>query len=129
MFTFLYFWYFLVISLNVIDFIRWLCAITPANRRTFVHKRLHSKRYFLQDENVEGENIIKFSDDYLEADGYFILSFIKENSSDYVAAEIVHRLYTEKFLPRQNQDSFNHYDDIDTVLRWKKRDHLCSRIC
>ncbi|CAF3554598.1 unnamed protein product, partial [Rotaria sordida] len=78
--------------------------------------------------------ILAFTNDYLEADGFFILSLIKENSSDYVAAEIVHRLYTEKFLKRYPNKTTTTtkiiYDDNYTKKdNDSKRSHLCSLIC
>jgi hypothetical protein len=136
MFTFLYFWYFLVIVLNISDFILWLKAVTPRNRRTFIHKRLHSKRYNLRHQLEDRANIAAFANDYLEADGFFIVTLIKENISDYVAAEIIHRLYREKFLPRHLRESQHLYDRIEsktnprlTEEEEKRRQHLCSMIC
>lgn len=138
MFTFLYFWYALVILLNIGDFILWLNAITPRNRRTFIHKRLHSKRYNRRHQLEDRANIAAFADDYLEADGFFIVTLIKENISDYVAAELIHRLYREKFLPRYLHESQHLYDRIESKMNprlaemeeaEKKRQHLCSMIC
>lgn len=136
MFTVLYFWYMLVISLNTFDFFLWIYAIAPYNRRTFIHKRLQAKRYPFLDDADDRLNVTRFSNEYLEADGFFILSLIKENSSDYVAAEIIYRLYTEKFLPRQLDEESNPYDVIDKKVVSKHsstdgepRKHLCSMIC
>jgi hypothetical protein len=125
MFTFLYFWYAIVIILNIWDFILWFYAILPRNRFDFICKRLHSKKYPLTNEINDKQKILAFTNNYLEADGFFILSLIKENSSDYAAAEIVHRLYTEKFLRR-------HLDDLTKIYDYandSKRHHLCSMIC
>jgi hypothetical protein len=130
MFTFLYFWYAIVILLNIWDFFLWFCSITPQNRFDFIYNRLHSKKYPLNDEINDRQKIRAFTNTYLEADGFFILSLIKENSSDYVAAEIVHRLYTEKFLRKypneitKTSDHINISNDNDS-----KRYHLCSMIC
>ena len=88
MFTVLYFWYAMVILLNIGDFILWLYTISPQNRRAFIRKRLHSKKYPLTNETRNQENINIFANDYLEADGFFMLILIKENSSDFVASEI-----------------------------------------
>ena len=139
MFTFLYFWYALVIVLNIADFLLWLSAITPRNRRTFIHKRLHSKGYNLRHQLEDRANIAAFTNDYLEADGFFIVTLIKENTSDYVAAEIIHRLYREKFLPKYLHESRHLYDRIESRANprlaemeeeeEKKRHHLCSMIC
>ncbi|CAF2856456.1 unnamed protein product [Rotaria sp. Silwood2] len=132
MFTFLSFSYVIVISLNVCDFFLWLYAITPPYRLNFVCKRLHSKKYPLTNEINDQPKIIEFTNDYLETDGFFILSLIKENTSDYVAAEIVHRLYTEKFLKRSLDNTTIEaiYDDKHTKKdNDSKRSHLCSLIC
>ncbi|CAF0822489.1 unnamed protein product [Rotaria sordida] len=134
MFTFLYFWYAIVISLNICDFFLWLYVITPQYRLNFIHKRLHSKKYPLTNEMNDQSKILAFTNDYLEADGFFILSLIKENTSDYVAAEIVHRLYTEKFLKRYPNKTTTTtkiiYDDNYTKKdNDSKRSHLCSLIC
>jgi hypothetical protein len=130
MFTFLYFWYAIVMLLNIYDFLRWLYAITPQNRFDFIRRRLYSKKHSLINEINDRPKMMAFVHDYLEADGFFILSLIKENSSDYVAAEIIHRLYTEKFLKKD----LNEMITIDDYLYTKKdndtkRHHLCSRIC
>ncbi|CAF4708473.1 unnamed protein product, partial [Rotaria sp. Silwood2] len=132
MFTFLYFWYVIVISLNVCDFFLWLYAITPQCRLNFVRKRLYSKKYPLTNGIKDESKIIAFTNDYLEADGFFILSLIKENTSDYVAAEIIHRLYAEKFLKRNliKTTAEASYDDKHTKKdNDSKRHNLCSLIC
>lgn len=139
MFTVLYFWYSMIILLNIGDFFLWLYTISPHNRRAFIRKRLHSKKYPLTNETRDREKVNLFTNEYLEADGLFILILIKENSSDFVASEIVYRLYTEKFLKkyerelaarmtiydaidvRQDENSDDHYP--------KKRRQLCSMIC
>ncbi|CAF0853735.1 unnamed protein product [Rotaria sp. Silwood1] len=132
MFTFLYFWYAIVISLNIGDFFLWLYAITPQYRLNFIRKRLHSKKYPLTKEINDQSKIITFTNDYLESDGFFILSLIKENTSDYVAAKIVHRLYTKKFLKRYFNQTIataiynNNHSKKDND---SKRHHLCSLIC
>lgn len=132
MFIFLYFWYVIVILLNVCDFFLWLHAITPRNRLDFIRKRLHSKTYSLTDQINDRSKILAFTYNYLETDGFFILSLIKENSSDYVAAEIVCRLYTEKFLKRYFLDTTSIHARIYTKKDNddnNKRYHLCSMIC
>jgi len=103
------------------NFFLWLYIISPQNRHAFIRKRLNSKKYPLTNEKRDREKIKIFTDDYLEADGFFILSLIKENTSDYVAAEIVHRLYTEKFLPKYLNETTVIYDYIDT----KKDNNFC----
>ena len=140
MFTLLYFWYVIVILMNIADFILWIYLVSPRNRRRFIRKRLHSKKYPWLNEAKNRERLRAFIDDYLEADGFFMLTLIKENSSDFVASEIVHRLYTEKFLKRYLRESAGTmiYDAIDTkpdddddesISDIKRRHHLCSLIC
>lgn len=137
MFTLLYFWYVIVILMNIADFILWIYLVSPGNRRRFIRKRLHSKKYPWLNEAKNRERLRAFIDDYLEADGFFMLTLIKENSSDFVASEIVHRLYTEKFLKRYLRESAGTmiYDAIDTqpddesISDIKRRHHLCSLIC
>ncbi|CAF0925016.1 unnamed protein product [Adineta steineri] len=128
MFTFLYFWYVLVISLNICDFFLWLQAFTLQNRIDFIRKRLHSKKYPLINDINNEMKFQTFTIDYLESDGFFILSLIKENSSDYVMTEVIHRLYIERFLPKylRERKTSTIYDDIDIQ---RKRSHLCSLIC
>jgi len=140
MFTVLYFWYTIVILINLADFFLWLYIISPQNRRSFIRKRLHSKKYPLTNETKNQEKLNIFSNDYLEADGFFMLILIKENSSDFVASEIVHRLYTEKFLKNYFKETTTtasiyaaidakHDDDDDTDSNTKRRHHLCSMLC
>ncbi|CAF1417700.1 unnamed protein product [Adineta ricciae] len=137
MFTFLYFWYLIVILLNIGDFFLWLYIISPGNRRAFIRTRLHTKKYPLTNATRDVEKIRMFADEYLEADGFFMLILIKENSSDFVASEIIHHLYTDKFLARY----FRHttatiYDAIDTKHEdddlegnGKRRRQFCSLVC
>jgi innexin len=138
MFTLLYFWYAIVILMNIGDFFLWLYTISSRNRRAFIRKRLHSKKYPLTNETKHREKIRRFTDEYLEADGFFILTLIKENSSDFVASEIIHRLYTDKYLKRHVNDTTmtsSIYDAIDmkqddeSISSIKRRHHLCSMIC
>lgn len=138
MFTVLYFWYAMVILLNIGDFFLWLYTVSPTNRRAFISKRLHSKKYPLTNETRNREKVDIFANDYLEADGFFMLVLIKENSSDFVASEIVHRLYTDKFLKNYFKETATIYDAIDTKneeddpdfnSKNKRRRHLCSMIC
>jgi len=68
-----------------------------------------------------------------------MLILIKENSSDFVASEIIHRLYTEKFLKKyfKAPTTASIYaaidakrdDDDDSDSNTKRRHHLCSMIC
>jgi len=135
MFTVLYFWYTMIILLNIGDFFLWLYTFSPQNRRAFIRKRLHSKKHSLINDINELSKISAFTHDYLEADGFFILTLIKDNSSDYVATEVIHRLYTERFLPRYLHETTTTttstiYDDIDMRNDTdSKRSHLCSLIC
>ncbi|CAF3176859.1 unnamed protein product [Rotaria socialis] len=132
MFTFLYFWYAIVILLNICDFILWSYSITPRNRLDFIRRRLHTRKHSSIKEMHDQSKIIEFTHGYLEADGFFILSLIKENSSDYVAAEIVYRLYTEKFLRKYHNKITTAaiYDHINGQNEnVSKRRHLCSLIC
>jgi len=57
MFTVLYFWYAMVILLNIGDFFLWLYTISPQNRRAFIRTRLHSKKYPLTNETKDREKI------------------------------------------------------------------------
>ncbi|CAF0757985.1 unnamed protein product [Adineta steineri] len=140
MFTFLYFWYCIVILLNIGDFFIWLYTISPKNRRAFILTRLHSKKYPLTNETRDIENIRIFADDYLEADGFFMLTLIKENSSDFVASEVIHHLYNEKFLKKYFKETTRArtstiYDAIDTKQdddsdsNTKQSRQFCSMIC
>lgn len=137
MFTVLYFWYTFVILLNIGDFILWVYTNSFSNRRRFICVRLHSKKFPSTVDMKSRERIRAFVEDYLEADGFFMLTLIKENSSDFVASEIVHRLFTEKFLKRYREETKQNciYDAIDTKqdddseTDAKKRKHLCSMIC
>lgn len=128
MFTFLYFWYVIIITLNIWDFFLWSYATTPRNRYDFIRAHLHSKKHPLTTDINDQKKILAFTNDYLEADGFFILSLIKENSSDYVAAEIIHRLYVDKFLKRHLTESTKIYEHIDDNKN-SRRQHLCSMIC
>ncbi|CAF1301269.1 unnamed protein product [Rotaria sordida] len=137
MFTLLYFWYAIVILLNIADFVLWLYTISLENRRSFICKRLHSKKYPLTDKTKDQEKIKIFVNDYLEADGFFMLTLIKENSSDFVATEIIYRLYTEKFLEKYFKETTTTtiYDAIDIkpyddyTNNTKRRQPFCSMIC
>ena len=137
MFTFLYFWYAFIISLNIGDFLLWLCTISARNRYVFICKRLRSKKYSLTNKMGNLEKIKTFVNDYLEVDGFFMLTLIKENSSDFVATEIVHRLYKEKFLNKYFKETMTTaiYDAIDTKQdedssnKIKRHLHLRSTIC
>ncbi len=71
----------MVIVLNICDFCLWLYTITPQHRLHFILKRLHSKKYPLTNEINERSKIIVFAYEYLEADGFFILSLIRKISS------------------------------------------------
>ena len=130
MFTFLYFWYVIIITLNIWDFFIWFYACTPHNRYNFIRTHLHSKKHPLTNDINDQEKILAFTNNYLEADGFFILSLIKENSSDYVAAEIVHRLYVDKFLRRLLIDTKKIYERIDSSDESdSRRHHFCSMSC
>lgn len=127
----------MIILLNIADFFIWLYAISPHNRRAFIRKRLHSKKYPLTNRTRDREKINQFANDYLEADGFFMLVLIKENSSDFVASEIVHRLYTEKFLKKYDRElatGMTIYDAIDVkqdedLDNYPKRRPICSMVC
>ncbi|UJR25294.1 hypothetical protein I4U23_006646 [Adineta vaga] len=140
MFTFLYFWYLIVILLNIGDFFLWLYIISPRNRYSFLRTRLHTKKYPLTNATSDSEKIRRFADEYLEADGFFMLTLIRENSSDFVASEIIHHLFTDKFLTRYFRDTTTTttiYDAIDTKHddndsdnnKTKRRHQFCSLIC
>ncbi|CAF0914151.1 unnamed protein product [Didymodactylos carnosus] len=105
MFTFLYFWYALIIQLNMYDFFLWIYTIHPSNRRHFIFKHLKSKKYAAVFEATTNDQMKAFVDDYLKADGVFILIIISENSSDFVTSEIIQQLWMRKFIVKYYRDT------------------------
>ena len=93
-FTAIWFWYVIVLCLNIANLFLWVKKTLPNNAKHFIKRRTN-----LFNENVQLKLVPNrfehFNSKYLEADGIFIIRMIGNNTSDYVATDLIHQLWCQ----------------------------------
>ena len=124
-FTFIWFWYNIVLLINVYSLVVWTYRFMPSKRLRYITRRIEIMRQALfwrnknplnfeqsndlQMHEFEKDLIRHFVHDYLESDGLFILRVLSANTSDFVCTELIQELW--KYYRKQRK--FNRSDDDD----------------
>jgi len=93
-FTAIWFWYLIILAWNFFNLVSWSKKTFPSNAKKFIKRRTN-----LFNELVNLKKVPKrfdhFIHKYLEADGIFIIRMIGNNTSDYVATDLIHQLWCQ----------------------------------
>ncbi len=125
-FTFIWFWYFIVLIVNFYSLCVWTYRFLPSNRLRYISRRIEIMRQALfwrhkntplnfeqmpdlEMHDFEKDLIRHFVQDYLESDGLFILRVLSSNTSDFVCTELIQELW--KYYRKQRK--FNRTSDSD----------------
>lgn len=146
-FTFIWFWYGIVLIVNIYSLCVWTYRFLPAKRLRYISRRIEIMRQALFWRNKQSLNFEQMPDlemhafekdlirhfvhDYLESDGLFILRVLSSNTSDFVCTELIQELW--KYYRKQRKfnrtsdeededDELNDDDDDDETrsLDYKK---------
>ena len=94
-FTIIWMWYLFVLAFNVVMFFSWLQKAVPSKARKWISKRVNLINRTMSTKKVRLEH---FLGKYLEADGLFMIRMIANNTSDYVATDVIHNLWCKKIF-------------------------------
>ena len=101
-FTFMWFWLFLIIIIHLIDLISWIISFQIINKRDtyrYVRKRLNMDFMQLKNEIL----LRQFVEDYLREDFVFMLRFLSlRKSQDTIVSEFLPNLF-EFYMTKQNK--------------------------
>ena len=116
-FTFIWLWYIIVLVWNIVQLGVWFQKSLPLKSKKWI-----SKRIFLMSKTLKNrkERLEHFLEHYLEPDGIFMIRMIANNTSDYVATDVIHNLWcqhAEKY-DRLFPDE-PHTTDEDTVCTFE----------
>ena len=93
-FLFIWMWFVLVFTFNVIDLIRWSRRCLPIKSNHWVTQRI---KLFNNNEIrpllKSSPKLTHFLDYYLEPDGIFLIRMIGNNSSDFVATDVIKEMW------------------------------------
>lgn len=122
-FTAIWFWYMIVLFWNIAEFFIWILRTIPSKANGWISKRV----YLINNSIKVKQNRLKhFLEIYLEQDGIFMIRMIANNTSDYVATDLVHHLWCQhaenydKLFPK---DPHN-IPDIPCPFDHKKTGHV-----
>lgn len=121
-FTFIWFWYVIVLFINIYSIVVWTYRFLPSKRLRYIKRRIDIMRQALfwrnknplnfeqmpeslQMHEFEIEIIQHFVHEYLESDGLFILRVLSSNTSDFVCTELIQELW--KYYRKQRK--FNRF--------------------
>ena len=103
-FTFIWFWYVIILMINVFSFFIWIYRLLPHVRLNYIRRRIliSDKKIVrlksLDKPDTEMEpvvvgNIKNFVNEYLEPDGAFMLRILSSNVCDFVCAKLIQELW------------------------------------
>lgn len=132
-FTFIWFWYFILLIINIISLIIWLYRFLPTSRLHYIKRRIGIMNQNFKDKNelkyldnqhremntIEKKLLNKFVLEYLELDGAFLLRVLGSNSSDFVCTEVIQKLWESYYKDKK----FNLKCDLAQSLQNIYSDH------
>lgn len=135
-FTVLWFWFLILLFMNIWALLQWINRMMPQQRRRYVNKRLNLLKYF--EDLTASTGVIKtkglvfkqhkavsleakrqkrkFIDNYLKFDGVFILRMISMLTSELVGTEVLHELWNKRavYEKLETEDGYNGRKDLQT---------------
>jgi innexin len=107
-FVFLWFWYFLLLVWNISGFFIWLSRSLPLKSTNWISRRISlslnlSKSPSMQEINQQKRILDHFINVYLEPDGLFLVRLISINTNDYVATDLIHKLWIKHLSSYKNK--------------------------
>ncbi len=128
-FTFIWFWYTIVLLVNIYSLFVWTYRFLPSKRLRYISRRIEIMRQALfyrkntknplefdnmenlQVRDFERDIIKQFVNEYLESDGLFILRVLSSNTSDFVCTELIQELW--KYYRKHRKFNRNNSDEDD----------------
>jgi hypothetical protein len=101
-----WFWYFLILFWNIIEMFKWIYKCLPTKSSGWITRRVKLIDENI-DENKDSKCLSHFINTYLEPDGIFMLQIIANNASDFVATDVIKRLWKkhiDKYQEFKNED-------------------------
>ena len=91
-FTAIWFWYLFVLACNIFELIKWLQRAYPSKANAWIEKRV---QLIHKTAKIGKSRLKHFLDKYLEPDGIFMIRMIGNNTSDYVATDLIQQLWCQ----------------------------------
>jgi hypothetical protein len=119
-FTAIWFWYIIVLLWNICEMIVWAQRSLPSRACKWIQRRVS---LINQSIKVRQNRLNHFLDHYLEADGIFMIRMIANNTSDYVATDLIHNLWCKH---AENYDQLfpndpHNLPDVPCVFEHRKK--------
>ncbi len=117
-FTAIWFWYILVLVWNIVLGAVWIRRCLPK-----ISKRWIIRRICLINESLRSRKgrLKHFLDIYLEPDGIFMIRMIANNTSDYVATDLIHHLWCQHAENYENLFPSDPHSVPDVKCRFKHK--------
>ena len=112
LFTFLFFWYTMIVILNIISLLTWSYSFVRPVRIKYVTTRLklllirHLRKSMVandgphQEQRINDDSLLyrddshlDFARNYLKCDGIFVLRLLETNTSDFVVTHVIEELF------------------------------------
>lgn len=120
-FTGIWFWYLIVLFWNIVEMGVWIRRCLPSKSRQWIKRRISliSKSILIRKKRLD-----HFIETYLEPDGIFMIRMIANNTSDFVATDLVHHLWCQHAdnYDQCFQDDPHNVDDSFCQFEHKKKD-------
>ena len=91
-FTAIWFWYLIVLIWNLVECVKWISRCIPYKANKWITQRISLINNLLTEDS---ERLRHFLSIYLEPDGIFMIRMISNNTSDYVATDLIHHLWCQ----------------------------------
>ena len=114
-FMVIWFWYFLVLFLNIIELINWSMKTANGAKWARKHVRLSQPNIDFDTDEFLKKRLEHFITTYLEPDGLFMLQIIASNASDFVATDLTKQLWKKHF--EKYEKILNNEDNTDKINR------------
>lgn len=89
-FTAIWFWYLFVLACNFFEILKWLQRAYPTKAYSWILRRV---QLIHKSAKIGKNRLNHFVEKYLEPDGVFMIRMIGNNTSDYVATDLIQQLW------------------------------------
>lgn len=91
-FTAIWFWYLFVLACNMFEIVKWMQRAYPTKANSWIERRV---QLINKTAKIGKHRLKHFLDKYLEPDGIFMIRMIGNNTSDYVATDLIQQLWCQ----------------------------------
>ena len=134
-FTFLWFWFVILIISNIYALISWIYQFIPSQRKLYVKRHLkllnkYQKLLYNKDDpslrQAIKDTIDDFNKIYLKYDGIFIIKMVSILASDVVGTQIIHELWKRRKVNKKTEllcETDYENGNFDTSLKYNLNDN------